>query len=270
MTTILRRTIIVLVVLVFNSAGAWAGGGEDLKTIPLADQPQDLVNHIVWEQKRAQFPTFLPAPILQREGFEGISMDPSVVAELENRLRLEASRQPGATIRCSLMSETSIAKQSDPNGRTLAELLESMPLTARGTVRAVVPGWALGTVMTMVYVEVEEILSCRPEWSSRTVMPGDVVSTTMDVGSFELEGLTICNDTAKAARVPAPGDQVIIAGIPKAEDRYFLGPFGVPFLIEDGRVLPQPLTRFRWEPVPLTELREALGGPLSICPGERQ
>ncbi len=51
--------------------------GEPPKSVdvPLEAQPREFLHHVVWNRKYQLVPHFLPAPVLQKEGIRGLSIE---------------------------------------------------------------------------------------------------------------------------------------------------------------------------------------------------
>lgn len=252
------------------STSSHAGEPGQSTKVALEDQPQDLVEHIVWAPERPLIPQFLPAPVLQQADIETIAIHEESRSALTEYIAFEKRElAAGKSTSCHRTSEEAFAEHETPNGRSLIQLLEVQDTVALGTVRSLVPGWGGNQPLTMVYVETQEILHCRPGFGDgyavRNIAAGDMVSTTLDAGSFELEGVTLCSWTPKAFVFPRVGDQVLIAGSPRPEDPYFLGHWGIVSLLENGEVRPQPYSNLQWDLVPLESVKAGLNGPHSAC-----
>lgn len=250
-----------------------AQAGEPGKSaqVPLEEQPPEFLHHVVWNRKYLQDTHFVPAPLLQEVGTRGLSMSIGVIEMLEDALdRRRRQRAVQEPIRCTWTSSDNFADHEDPDGRTMAEILAPQSLVARGKVLAVVPGWSVTQAMTMVYVEIEEILHCNEkEPPGRTVSLGAVVAGIISPGSFELDGLTLCSRTPEGFIMPKVGDEVVVGGWPRAQDPYYIGRTIPLFPVRDEMVLPQPYHYFKWDSVPLESLRGSLDGPHAEC-RERQ
>lgn len=235
------------------------------------EPPKELLEHVVWEGERPQVPIFLPAAVLERHGPSGIGMDEERRRRLEQHLEFLRRREPSQaqSIPCSLVSESGISEVPNDVGRTVVEALETSGFAALGRVLARVPGWGPDRAVTMVYVEIEELLHCGEYFTGLPLAPGDVVGVTEEQGSFELEGVRVCNDTASALTIPPPGERVIVAGNREHDDPYFAGHRAILLPVEAGRVLPQPYSSIRWEPMPYQDLMQMLGGPVSQCRAAR-
>ncbi len=194
-------------------------------------------------------------------------MTESLENYLDRRRRERAAQEPAT---CTWTSNDNFADHENPHGRTMVDILGPQSLVARGRVRAVVPGWAVTQAMTMVYVEIEEILHCNEEEPpGRTVSLGAVVAGMVRPGSFELEGLTVCSRTPEGFIMPKVGDEVVVGGWPRPQETYYIGRSIPLFPVRDDMVLPQPYHNFKWDTVPLETLRSSLNGPHAEC-RERQ
>jgi hypothetical protein len=259
------RTTIVLGLIVFALEAL--GGGAPISR-EVEDQPAHLLEHVVWSPSDPHSPVFVSAQVLGEMAATPDGL--ATVGGLDEYLRLlRFSQKNPNRPECNSTSESSFSDQESPSGRSMIELLEPIGFSAKGIVRAVVPGWALRQPMTTFYVEVEEIISCTlSSGEVRKVGVGDLVSTSVAVGGFELHGIKLCSQTPEEYHVPMLGDEVIIAGRPQAGDSYYLGPLGVVLVLDGETVLPQPYADFQWRPRPLAELRSALNGPHVTCGGK--
>lgn len=247
-----------------------AGEPGKSETVLLDAQPQELVRHTVWDARDPLKPKFLPASVIGQTKLQGLNIDEETRSSLEAFFEFQQDRQAaGQPMICHKTSEESMVENESPEGRKLVDLLADQDLVALGKVRAVVPGWGVHQPLSMIYVETEELLHCRHGYGDgypvRDVTVGEIVSTTLDAGSFQVRGTTLCSWTPKSFILPVVGDQVIITGRPRPEDPYFMEHWGLVFPVENGLVRPQPYANLQWDTVPLGRIRAALNGPNSLC-----
>jgi hypothetical protein len=261
----LHRTLFALLVALTTTA------------LPLAAQTKDFSQHIVWNGPMA---IFIPGKLLDGADLKTFpvpqnQLEDLIALEREKReLRLQASSQVDA---CIKLAEAGLSSWSRQAARTVGvgELLANRAFVFRGTVVATEAGWKnefVPRVVTLVYITVEELLACdfgHLEGIRQTSI-GDTIAIEMDKGSFEMNGLRLCNATDDILDIPKVGDMVIGAGFPYQFDPYYAGP-GEIFRIHLGEVLPQPYEDLGLrEPKALWRIRENLGAdliPSQTCEG---
>lgn len=246
--------------------------------LPLAGQTKDFSQHIVWWDTDQRNARFVPGALLDGADLKNFQVPETqlknLITRLENERNTRLQTFAGGSS-CNKYTDSGLSAWSSVTGKDVGvtDFLSSKLVAFRGTVLELVPGWKIEfvpRVVTLVYIEVEEILVCNLRYlpGTRRIDAGDIVSVEMDKGSFEMNGLRVCNDTDDLLTVPKAGDEVVATGVPSAFDPYYAGP-GAVFPIHLGEILPQPYEGLgRREPVSLAQTQETLGvalTPLSGC-----
>jgi hypothetical protein len=267
----LAKILLHTSVLLATSTCVFAGGVPESKSMPV--EASELARHVVWEQGRPTVARFVPSVLLQDATQTPFQEGSDSLQALRHQISIiRAERDAGKQQRCTSSPYRGFATESAPDGETLEEKISSQDFAALGTVKELVPGWFLSQVRTMVYISVEHILWCAggKDYPIRKVNIGDVVSTTLAMGSMDIDDVTLCTSTPKGFEIPEVGDQVLILGSPRVEDPYLVGHSALLFLVDDGHVLPQPYENFQWELRSIESLEAVYGTDVHLsCGGEK-
>lgn len=238
--------------------------------------------HVIWSSSHPDRTEFIPVAQLQEAARSSLPVDPGELYAVEVMIRLSrAHARQGEEIDCEHSSGVANPRPSS-DARSFVDLLQFLPFTGYGAVTEVVLGLARGHVVTMVYVEVEEIWGCqRPggAWleetcdcpepaGTRTIAVGDVVAVLQQKGRIEVDGEILCEATDEILDTPKVGTKIVFGGGTFAViDPHFIGR-GLLFPVADGQILPEP---YEWlsERVaqPFAEVRAQMQPGLQTCEG---
>lgn len=251
-------------------------------------EPQSrLSEHIIWSSSHPDRIEFIPVSQLQAAARSSLPAHPDEIHIIEAVIRISrAKRSQGEDVYCDSSAHGGASGKPSGEVRPLVDLLHFLPFTGYGTVIEVVPGLSRSYVVTMVYVEVEEIWGCRqpggawheetyedsydcPEPAgTRTIAVGDVVAVLQQKGQIEVDGEILCEATDEILETPDIGTKVVFGGGTYAViDPHYIGR-GLLLPVVDGQILPQPYESLSERIAqPFEEVRAQMEAGFQVCEG---